>query len=192
MLRQGESVTQAIVRTKLAATAVAATILAVLMTALTLQTMRTARDVETRARESYERMRSLWALEDAAKQFQKLGYRAAGLNDAQPDEGLTAARREFDRALADVLAHPQRALPRWDFAQQIQSEAHDLTAQIDRGPEIARRVQYLWQTAGYKASLAELTDSFAPYDAFLRTITAELSSEGQQFSAATQRSASSQ
>lgn len=192
MLRHGVRVTQAIVRTKLAATAIAATILAVLMTALTLQTMRTARDVETSARASYERMRSLWRLQDAAKQLQKLSYRAAGIKGGQPDEGVAAARREFDSALAEVLSRPQRALPRWEFVQQLKAQAHDLTAQIERGPEIARHVEEVWRTSGYRASLAELTDSFAPYDAFLRTITSELSAEGRQFSNATQRSAASQ
>lgn len=192
MLRYGGRVTQVIVRTKLAATAAAAMVLAVLMTALTLQTMRTASEVEARARDSYERMRSLWALQDAARQLQKVGYRAAGLNESQPDEGVTAARREFDRVLAEVLSRPQRALPRWDFAQQLEAEARDLLAQIDRGPEIAGRVESVWRTAGYRASLAELTDSFAPYERFIRTITSELSAEGQQFSDATRRSAASQ
>lgn len=185
-------VTQAVVRTKLAATGVAATMLAVLMTTLTLQTMRTAEEVETQARDSYARMSSLWRLQDAAKQLQKLSYRAAGLNRTLPDDGVTAARRELDQALADVLARPPRALPRWDFAQQLQAEAREVIAQVERGPETARRVEDVWQTSGYRASLAELTRSFAPYDAFLRTITSELSTEGQRFADATQRSAASQ
>jgi signal transduction histidine kinase len=182
----------AVTRMKLVATAVVASILAISMTVLTLQTMHEARDIEEQARYSHERMRSLWALQDATKRFQKLTYRASRFDGAGTDEGVAEASREFSQALRQVLALPRRNGYQTDFATRIEKQAAEVVSVLEQAPQIARRVELLWKDSGYKAALAELTSRSAPYDAFFRSINEELSEEGRQFANATRRSADRQ
>jgi signal transduction histidine kinase len=188
----GARIAPAVTRLKLVATAVAASILAVLMTVLTLQTMREARDVEEQARQSHERMRNLWALEDAAKRLQNLTYRASRFDGAGPDKAVAEAQREFNRFLQQVLTLPQHNVHQSKVAVRLEKQAGDIVSLLRQAPEIARRLESLWRNAGYKAALAELTDLSVPYDTFFRTINEELAAEGMLFADATQRSADRQ
>lgn len=180
------------IRVKLIATGIAAAVLALLLTGLTLQTMREAWIVDIQARASYERMRTLWDLQDATRLFQKLSYKAARFDGAPADPAVAEARRNFSRLLMQMQTLSQRTPEQQTFAKLLQAQGTDVLVLVGRARQIAHDVEQIWRNQGYKAALAELTDLSGPYDSFFKTLTSELSAEGMKFSRATQRAADQQ
>jgi len=161
-------------RGRLAVAAAGSLLLMGVMTAVLIQTSRTASQAVGAAQISQQRMRTFSRLQLAADSFQRATYAAVRVPNVETTVNLRHQRANFVAALRDAENLPVRTGRDARVQQQVHRQGMAVLALFSRGGRIVGQVDQMWRQSGSIAALQEIDRLSAPYFTLVAIVTSEI------------------